>query len=276
MNATATDSIRFTAVRLAGRWKVEDAATGETVTCASRAKAEERAAKLNAAEERAGSDRPEHRPENLPATAPLEVVTLDGEETTVLVEETPAVDRAQQAIEDARAHLAAHPELVDAEAAAVLAEEAPELTPAELAAKIAAEAEEEGRYADSREARAAELAERVNAGEMTFDEAAALLITERGAAPAPAEKAEPMKSLWVAAAFVPIILADAAPERATLVAKLDASVPNNRGGRTVRLTRAEAEELAAIGTEIENSVNGAGRMAHSARTMRDRLAALWA
>jgi hypothetical protein len=262
VNATAiAPADRFSAARIDGRWKVLDALTGTATTCASRTKAEERVAKLIAAADaeldaayaaKVAEEDETRRQEAIAAqaaedakvaeaiaAAPLAVVTLDGEETTVEVTETP------------------------------------ELTPAELAAKVTAEAEAEGRYADAREARSAELAERVNAGEMTFDEAAALLITERGEVPAkPA--AEPMRSLWVAAAFVPIILADAAPERATLVAKLDASVPNNRGGRTVRLTRAEAEELAAIGTEIENSVNGAGRMAHSARTMRDRLAALWA
>lgn len=274
MNATATPAAgtevpdtlaasqpRYSVVRLDGRYKVYDLAEATYTTCASRAKAEERAAKLNAAEE--------------PAAAPLEVVTLDGTETTVLVEETAPTCAAcgDELVRVGEGWGHVNP-VWDGRCSGSTVEETPELSPAELAAKVAAEAEAEGRYADAREARSAELAEKVNAGEMTFDEAAALLITERGTVPAPAA-AEPMRSLWVAAAFVPIILADAAPERATLVAKLDASVPNNRGGRTVRLTRAEAEELAAIGTEIENSVSGAGRMAHSARTMRDRLAALW-
>lgn len=224
MNATLTATTGpFFAAREDGRWRVfRNAAEGEghlavrVAVAASRAKAEERAAKLNAAE--------------APATAPLEVMTLDGTETTVTVEETVSLAQIE----------------ADCAMEGEMDETCPPVSPAELA-------------------------ELVNAGRITFAEAAAQL----PAAPAkPA--AEPMRSLWVAAAFVPIILADTAPERATLVAKLDASTPNNRGGRTVRLTRAEAEELAAIGTEIENSVGGAGRMAHSARTMRDRLAALWA
>lgn len=99
---------------------------------------------------------------------------------------------------------------------------------------------------------------------------------KKAAAPA----GEPVRSLWVAAAFVPIILADTAPERASLVAKVDASVPNARGGRTIRVTRQEAEELSAIGTEIETAAleaggRDAGRLAHSAVTMRARLAALF-
>lgn len=259
MTETTAPAVRFTAARVDGRWKVLDAETGTAATAASRAKAEERAAKLNAAEaatdekalraevraEEAAQDAREAEEDaaeaarqaawDAAAEAKLEVVTLDGEETTVTVAETPAVESPS----------------------------------------------------DARTARAAELAELVNAGKVTFEEAAAELLTLHPvvAAPAPrkatakpaAAKAEtePMRSLWVAAAFVPIILADTAPERATLVAKLDASVPNNRGGRTVRLTRAEAEELAAIGTEIENAAGGTGRNAHSARTMRDRLARLW-
>lgn len=55
MNATATPA-RFAAVRAEGRYRVQDAATGEYVAVlASKAKAEERAAKMNAAEERAGT-----------------------------------------------------------------------------------------------------------------------------------------------------------------------------------------------------------------------------
>jgi hypothetical protein len=266
MNATLTATTGpFFAAREDGRWRVfRNAAEGEghlavrVAVAASRAKAEERAAKLNAAE--------------APATAPLEVVTLDGTETTVTVEETVSLAQIEADCameEEMDRECPQEDDLIET----VLAAAAPAIK--EMAEEVRARLAAAESPADARKQAARELAEKVNSGELTFDQAAAVLLT---GAPviAPAEKAEPMRSLWVAAAFVPIILADTAPERATLVAKVDASVPNNRGGRTVRLTRAEAEELAAIGTEIENSVNGAGRMAHSARTMRDRLAALWA
>lgn len=294
----AASQPRYSVVRLDGRYKVYDLAEATYTTCASRTKAEERAAKLNAVEAPAcpacgESTAVEPHDGNcpmaihpVPAAAPLEVVTLDGTETTIAVEETAVspVSGAMVPVETALAESAA----IFAETGILTAVEVTETveqygpdavvvtreyepTPAEDVVAAVLTAAEPAIKEMAAEVRARLLAEKVNAGEMTFAEAAAQL----PAAPA-AEKAEPMRSLWVAAAFVPIILADAAPERATLVAKLDASVPNNRGGRTVRLTRAEAEELAAIGTEIENAAGGVGRNAHSARTMRARLAALWA
>lgn len=91
------------------------------------------------------------------------------------------------------------------------------------------------------------------------------------------------RALWVARELVAIILDSTDPAHAVIVRKLSAVIPNNRGGRTIRLTAAEAELLSGIGTEIETAVldaslevDGAGRLARSCVTMRARLAALWA
>jgi hypothetical protein len=97
-------------------------------------------------------------------------------------------------------------------------------------------------------------------------------------------KVEPnTRALWVARELVAIILDSTDPAHAVIVRKLSAVIPNNRGGRTIRLTEAEAELLSGIATEIETAVlsedvevDGAGRLARSCVTMRARLAALWA
>lgn len=86
------------------------------------------------------------------------------------------------------------------------------------------------------------------------------------------------KTLWIAPAVTPLILADTAPERASLVAKLAAATPDARDYRRPRLSPEEGTELAAIATEIETAAleAGDGRLAASAAGMRNRLAALWA
>lgn len=55
-------------------------------------------------------------------------------------------------------------------------------------------------------------------------------------------------------------------------AKFKAATPTKAGDRTVRLTRAESDALAAIATEVENQ---GGMMALSGRTLRARLDAAW-
>lgn len=95
-------------------------------------------------------------------------------------------------------------------------------------------------------------------------------------------KVEPnTRALWVARELVAIILDSTDPAHAVIVRKLSSVIPNNRGGRTIRLTVTEAELLSGIATEIETAVleteaDGAGRLARSCVTMRARLAALWA
>jgi hypothetical protein len=213
-------------------------------------------------------------------------------------------------------------EAIAAAVPAVLELTPAELTPAELAAKVAAEAEDEGRYADAGEARATALAEAVTAGTLTFDAAVAHLLggapvtltaplavvtvdgeettveaaptdvraatdaawTAALAAPpaekAPAKKRKPeterMTSLWVARNMVEGLIAraaDADPAVASIAAKVDASVPNNRGGRTIRLTKADLLALSAIATEVENAATEAaeGTVAMSARKLHARL-----
>jgi len=75
-------------------------------------------------------------------------------------------------------------------------------------------------------------------------------------------------------------VADAAiAQGGTLGAKLEARKPNAVLDRTVKLTKAESEALAAVATQLENEVlgsKGAGPVAYSCRTLRDRLAAAWA
>lgn len=224
-------------------------------------------------------------------------------------------------------------------AARAAAKAAPAVTE-EPAAEVTAEAPAavEESPSDARSDRAGELAAAVTAGELSFDEAAAALLTEHpviaapeprralpvqevteepaaprgnrhalcgapalGSAPehrcpeckaltpaaekpARGRKVEPnTRALWVARELVAIILDSTDPAHAVIVRKLSAVIPNNRGGRTIRLTEAEAELLSGIATEIETAaldetvdVDGRGRLARSCDKMRDRLAALWA
>jgi hypothetical protein len=103
MTATATTAPRFVGVRAEGRYRVQDTLTGEYVAiCASKAKAAYAAERLNAQEAEA-----------TPFTAEENAALAADEAAWEAQQDAPAVDRAQQAIDDARAHLAAHPELVD-------------------------------------------------------------------------------------------------------------------------------------------------------------------
>jgi hypothetical protein len=310
MNAATATAARFTAVRAEGRYRVQDTATGEYIaTAASRAKAEERAAKLNAAEDREG---------------------------TTLLERSADAHGTEGLTDEGRAAL-------EGLAAAVTEEPAVEAT------TEPAPSEEES-PSDARSDRAGELAAAVASGALTFDAAAAALLTEHpvtaapeprralsveervqasidaalapqrasaaegftgarhavcgapalGSAPehrcpeckaqAPAappaprgRKVEPnTRALWVVVKLTPIICDSTDPAHASIVRKLKAATPNGQGGRTIRLTREEAVTLAEIATEIETAaldesvdVDGRGRLARSCVSMRNRAAALW-
>jgi hypothetical protein len=154
--------------------------------------------------------------------------------------------------------------------------------------------------ADAHEARATELAEAVTAGQVSFDAAAAELLggapvnlravtdaawmtalTTPPAVETPAKRkakveTERMTSLWVARNMVDGLIArgmDSNPAVASIAAKVDASTPNNRGGRTIRLTKAELQALSTIATEVENTATeaGDGTVAMSARKLHARL-----
>ena len=236
MTAATATAARFTAARIDGRYRVLDTELGiPVVTCASKAKAEEKAAAMNAAtpvaevgperiaemvqEEAAfraavGITAPVTAPEE--PSAPLAVVTLDGEETSVEVTATP-VRSAAAAWTNPHAK-----------------------TPAAL--------------------------------------------PEKAAKKTGGRKADPdTRAMWIVVKLAAIMLEDADPAHASIVRKLRAATPNGQGGRTVRLTREEAVTVAAIATEIETAAldaetgwEGAGRLARSCASMRDRATALWA
>jgi hypothetical protein len=230
MTATTATAPRFVGVRAEGRYRVQDTLTGEYVAiCASKAKAAYAAERLNAQEAAEAT-----------AAAP--------------------VDRAAQAIEDARAHLAAHPELVDEELAAELAEESP---------------------ADARSARAAELAEAVAAGEVSFDAAAAELLggapvaplavvaldgeettVETTATPAakpakPAKKDDSTRAYRVGKVLREWVLSRVTPADSALVEHITGRNVCYDGTATLRLTAEWAEELSGHATDLENAAMSA-------------------
>jgi hypothetical protein len=119
----ATATARFVAVRAEGRYRVQDTELGiYVVTTSSKAKAQEKADAMNAA-----------TPVAEATDADIaDMVEREAEYRAEVGITTPVVDRAQQAIDDARAHLAAHPELMDDELAAVIG--APEVPAAAVTA----------------------------------------------------------------------------------------------------------------------------------------------
>jgi hypothetical protein len=109
--------------------------------------------------------------------------------------------------------------------------------------------------------------------------AAALTAPRPVKAPAKAKRkpeTEKMTSLWVARNMVEGLIAratDSDPAVASIAAKVDASTPNNRGGRTIRLNKAELLALSGIATEVENAATeaGEGTVAMSAQKLHARL-----
>lgn len=106
------------------------------------------------------------------------------------------------------------------------------------------------------------------------DAAQAQAQATKDAAKAEAAADEPTVTVWVGWR-----VADAAiAAGGSLGAKLSDRKPNAVLDRTVKLSKAESEALAAVATQVENEVagtKGAGPVQYSCRTLRARLDAAW-
>ncbi len=285
MNATATPApsvlnvTGWTVTRLQGRYRVVDSGGAIRSTHASKAAAQAKLDKLTEVMEAAAAEAepvivkageaapltqheaPREEPWGIPPVPPM-VVTKESpadqreEAASVLAE---AVAAGTVSFDAAASALLSGVAL--AQAAAIVAPEP--VTPAQVqASPVLAALSEEAREQIARNA--AEVAAHV---------------------PAKAPKAakaegEKLASVWVGWQIAELVMASSAEELSTIGAKLAAKTPNSLRERTIRLTAAEVEALSAAATAIENDAattgdaKAAGRLAHSARTLRGRLANL--
>lgn len=232
MNATTT-APRYFATRTAGRYRVFDtqgATEVEVAVCSSKAKAQEKADKLNAAD--------------LDARLAAAADAAEAQAEDTLVE---AVNRGDEAgADNARAALDT---LVGRPTAKRSLEE--------LSAAVAEESP-----ADARSERATALAEQVAAGELSFDDAAAELLTGRpvakpvevmAAAVAAKVAAKPATAAYrIGKVLREFILTQVTPADSELVAHIVGRNVCYDGTATLRVTPEWVAELSAFATALEN------------------------